>query len=317
MVIFAHGEDSFRLREKVRALKERFAREVDASQVSILEVGGKSVSADRLYEIAVPGGLFVHKRMIVIHDCMQLSSEAKRDVISLLPQMEASDNVILFLHQGEDRKKDPLWEALAGVRYSFSFPLLAPTEVSRWVEQRIRQRGGTISSSAVRLLVAEVGNNLWQMAQEVEKLVAYANGRRIEQEDVETLVRGAYDPNIFALTDAVAQRQASKALAILEKELRGGANPLYLHTMLVRQFRIMVQVKGELASSGGKRIAPAALARTLRLHPYVAQKAIAQASRFTFSDLQNAYRRLLDIETSLKSSSVPADVLFSLFVASF
>ena len=71
-----------------------------------------------------------------------------------------------------------------------------------------------------------VGNDLWTLEQELEKLSLYASGRRIEESDVEELVAQVREASVFAAVDAMIDGRPGVALRLL-RQLRqtGGRSP--------------------------------------------------------------------------------------------
>ena len=103
----------------------------------------------------------------------------------------------------------------------------------------MKERGGRIEPSALRALVLRVGADLWQMDNEIGKLVAYAGDQPITVATVDELVSVSFEGKIFSLIDAVSQRRPTEAIRLLQEERWSGANDHYLMTMLGRQVRIL------------------------------------------------------------------------------
>ena len=181
------------------------------------------------------------------------------------------------------------------------------------IKKEITARKATITDKAAEILGALTGADLWQIETEIEKLIHYANGRTITDKDVVFLVKGKYNDNIFALTDALGARNKKLALNLISDQLNSGANEIYLFTMLTRQFRQLRQIKELMESDNitDKNV----IAKELGLHPFVAQKAIEQARYFSLNDLKVLTGKLLIFEHTLKTKNHGFRVLFDKFVA--
>ena len=133
----------------------------------------------------------------------------------------------------------------------------------------------------------------------------------IEPEDVEKLVKGNFDDNIFALTDAIGARNKALAAKLLEEQFELGANEIYLLTMITRQIKIILQVRQalDLGQSSRQMIAE------LKLNPYVAQKAIEQARHFSLNGLKIIFDKLVEIDYKIKTGQGEAAVLLDLLLA--
>ena len=81
--------------------------------------------------------------------------------------------------------------------------------------------------------------------------------------------------------------------------------------MIVRQFRLLIQVK-ELQED---TLPPDAIARQLGLHPFVAKKIGEQSRNFSLAQLETIYRRLLDIDVEIKTGQTSDVLALDLLVA--
>jgi DNA polymerase-3 subunit delta len=117
--------------------------------------------------------------------------------------------------------------------------------------------------------------------------------------------------NIFDMVDALGHRDGQKASRELHHLLDQGDNPLGLLAMIVRQFRLLIQVK-ELSEQS---LPPDAIAKELKLHPFVVKKIGEQARNFSLPQLETIYRRLLDIDIEIKTGQTSDVLALDLLVA--
>ena len=178
-----------------------------------------------------------------------------------------------------------------------------------WLRRRSKEAGGDISSPAASLLAELVDEDVLQADQELEKLLNYVDrSRPIEIEDVERLTPFRGQSNIFEMVDALGQRDASKALRTLHY-LMESEDPRYLFGMVVRQFRLLIQVRECIDS----RLDPK---QSLKLHPFVLSKLTAQAKNFSLEGLENIYHQLLTLDVGVKTGQVKMDVALEQLTAS-
>jgi DNA polymerase-3 subunit delta len=116
---------------------------------------------------------------------------------------------------------------------------------------------------------------------------------------------------IFDAVDALGQRDGAKAARLIHNLLDHGNEPLYLFAMIVRQFRLLVQIK-ELAAEG---LDPPTIAREIKLHAYPTGKLYTQARNFGLGQLEHVHRRLLDIDVQIKTGQIDAIVALDLLIA--
>jgi DNA polymerase-3 subunit delta len=93
--------------------------------------------------------------------------------------------------------------------------------------------------------------------------------------------------------------------------LDAGYEPLYLLGMIVRQFRIMIQVK-DLAERG---VHPRDIPARLGMNPFVARKGLSQAAKFSMDQLEIVYHKLWETDLSIKTGQTEPVLALDLFVA--
>lgn len=328
MIIFLYGQDSFRSRLKLNELKDKYLREVDKLGSGLKVINGAKASFADIAAAVSPSSLLSKKRLIIIEDIFINKDKLIFEKLSeYFKNKQTDDNIIIFWEsniktkklknalspllldssgQGKplNKKQTELFKFLSAQKYAYSFNLLSNTELSNWVKRQAVLRGSKISARAAELLVGLVGNDGWQINNELDKLLSYkaasqltSGGAEIDVEDIKNLVRGNFSENIFALTDALSVKNKALAVRLLDEQIEAGLSDGYLLNMFVRQFRILLQIKQALESGLSQR----QIASKLKLHPFVAQKGLDQARHFTLPILKNILSRLVKIDYEAKS----------------
>jgi DNA polymerase-3 subunit delta len=157
-----------------------------------------------------------------------------------------------------------------------------------------------------------VGDDLRLLDQELVKLVTYTEGDgSISEADIEMLVPYSQDAVIFDLVDALGHRDGSTAAETLHRLIDEGEHPLGLLGMIVRQFRLLIQVK-ILKAEGSS---PRDVADALGIHPFPARKLCTQATCFTPEQLEKIYRYLSQTDLDIKTGRIGAETALDLLVA--
>ena len=114
--------------------------------------------------------------------------------------------------------------------------------------------------------------------------------------------------NNFALTDAIANKEKIKALALLDQRLSEGEDPQAILGLVAYQFRVLLKIKSLVK----KAVPYGSLARLANLHPFVIRKNYENARRFELEDLKRIYRELCDADINTKNGTLNlSDFLFS------
>jgi DNA polymerase-3 subunit delta len=85
-----------------------------------------------------------------------------------------------------------------------------------WTVAHLTSKGYTINQRAVMLLVEHIGNDLARIVNELEKLTVNLHGRTaINEDDIEQFIGISKEYNVFELQRAIARKDLSKAVSIL------------------------------------------------------------------------------------------------------
>jgi DNA polymerase-3 subunit delta len=184
-------------------------------------------------------------------------------------------------------------------------------ELQEWIRQQVKVAGGQIAPQAAVLLAAYVTDGLQHMSLEIDKLVSFtACKRTIEPADVENLVTEVLQSNIFQVVDAIAAHSGKRAIGQLHSLLDHGTSEIYILAMITRQFRILLQVK----EMGGAGATVQEMQSKLHLHSFVLEKGLNQARGFTMERLEAIYRRLVEVDASIKRGRMAPELALDLLV---
>lgn len=333
MIIFLYGEDTFSSRKKLKELKEGFSQKVDKSGNSVVVVDGENASMNSINEAAGASSLFAKKRMIVMENLFlnknkkiqeQVLEYIKTKISKNKKKSESEiddDNVIIFWEEtsGEKLKTNKLFKELIKQKFVQNFKPLNNTEILKWIKEMFVKSGLKINQQAGFLMASMFGTDLWRLNNEIEKIVNYKlasanadSGLVVEIEDIEKLSQGKIEQNIFALTDALSNKNKPLAIKLFEDTINDNeTNEVYLLYMITRQFRILMQVRQALDNGHSQR----EMANHLKLHPFVVQKCLSQVKNFNLDALKIILEELIDIDRKIKSEDINVKILASLLIS--
>lgn len=319
-----HGEDEFTRSETLTSFKRRLGPSDTVSlNTTVLDGRGLTLGDLRHACDAIP--FLADKRLVIVQGLLttlvprkgQNLSEPRQKLldalIDYLPHLPPTTRLV-FVDEAALSSNHPIVklarEEARGYVKRFARP--DARSLPRWIKKRVQTYGGEIEARAAASLAAVVGADLRLLDQEIAKLVTYAGGEQaITEADVETLVPYSQDAVIFDLVDALGHRDGRTAAKTLHRLLESGEHPLGLLGMIVRQFRLLIQVK-ELKADGASTDD---IAKVLRIHPFPAGKLHAQARQFTAAQLEKVYRHLSDTDLDIKTGKIEAEVALDLLVA--
>jgi len=325
MIIFIYGPDTYRSRQKLNELKDKFINEIDINSQSLIVLNGQTTTLKEIGEKINTGSLFAKKRMVVIEDIFDNKSDKLfTDLTSFLKKREVAaksdeDNIIIFRdsdlnNKDKKLKKDAqkLFTYLLSQKYVQEFKNLIGTQITDFVKEAVKKLDRQIEPAATDILITRTNNDLWRLNSELHKLaMSISEGETITYQEVKNQVVGTYDENIFSLTDAIATRNRKLALTILEEQYIAGLSEDYILSMLIRQFKIMLQVKSAVAAN----LSANQISTDLKLHAYVVKKSLAQISGFTLETLKENLNHLIALDFGSKTGQKDIKAELSLFIS--
>jgi len=320
-----HGDDEFSRAEALADFKTRMGDPVMADLNTTLFDGRKTTFGE-LHHACDTVPFMARVRLVIVENLLarlgagqrrggkgdQAFLEALLEYLPRLPettrlafvddQALSDTHPVVRLAQAEKR----------GVVREFRAPDEKSGGLERWLLERAQKKGGQIEPRAAHELAAYVGRNLRLLDQELEKLVVYVDGQRpITVQDVHRLVSYVHEADIFEMTDALGRRDGLRASRLLHQMLDDGHDPLYLLGMIVRQFRIMIQVK-DLAERG---VHPNDIPARLGIKPFPARKGLSQAAQFSMPQLEAIYHKLWESDLAIKTGRLEPQLALDLLLA--
>jgi len=108
MIIFLYGQDTFRSRQKLKELKNKFIKEFDVNQHSLTALDGKTVSLTKINE-KISSSLFAKKRMVVIEDIfLNKDKTILENIYNYFNKKQTPDTIIIFWDSSIKTKKNGL-----------------------------------------------------------------------------------------------------------------------------------------------------------------------------------------------------------------
>lgn len=222
------------------------------------------------------------------------------------------DTTHLFLVDQSLSDSNPLLRSLKTTAQTHHLTAPSGEGLARFIKDASQSKGCGISPAAIRALTDLVGNDLWTLDRELEKLSLYCHGRNIEDSDIQEMVALVREASIFNAVDAMIEGRPEVALRLLQKLRQDGAGLPYIIGMVERQLRLVALARYWTE----QRLPQGELASKLGVPPFVARKTVEQARRNAWPDLDHRYQRLLNTDLAFKTGKIDSeDLALELLVA--
>ena len=135
------------------------------------------------------------------------------------------------------------------------FDRLADGDLNRWIVQKAKKMNLRLDEGTAEVLMRSVGENLFDIQNELEKLAIVFEGGNIARESVETVIGGYRFDAIFELIDRIGAVTDPTVLRALHTIISTGAErPSVVVYHLIRHFLALLKIKVGIGSGGGYRL---------------------------------------------------------------
>lgn len=339
MLYLFYGDDDYIVRTQAQLVEERYAepdgfnvQRVDGatapwrdvvgacsllpflSQHQVVRVSGLIAASGRLRAANddEPGKAAKRRRPGAGDDpgTPGVSADGLSALVASLPE-----TTMLIMEEGDLKPGNAHLKALSGLDVPKELrrcTVLVGEERARWVRETVAERGGAIDAPTAAMLAERLSGGLAALFNVLETLRCYVGpGGRITSEVVKELVPPEDDDNVFHLSDAIANKEAGRALTLLHTVLQGGMVEEQMLAILVGRVRDWILV----AALQSERVPESEALPRLGWNSGKYRAVAAGVKRFARGELPEAYQALVIADEALKSR--PGDerpLLFDMLV---
>lgn len=317
MQILLHGEDTFRSQEYLDQLIDRFKQKQDQQGLNVVKLDAENKKSGELEEQIFASPFLSEKRLVVLNNFLTSDhEELKEKLVDKIKEDSLPDSTVLVFWENEtepnDKLSKELRELLAEQDYSQKFPKLEGAKLKGWIKNKLEERETDINRQALNFLVKHVGSDMWQLNNVLDQLIAYTEQGTITIDEVQIFVEENVKDDIFDLIDAIVEQKPKEVYNMIREQYRSGNTPHYLFAMILRQFRIIMQIKD--AMNRGLNPKGKSFANKMDLHPYVLKKTKPIANKYSQDQIENIYDKLLELDQNMKTGQHEPELLVDFFV---
>lgn len=299
---------------------DKFKADRDPQGLNVVRLDSE-ITKENIVEHLLATPFLAEKRMVVLERLLSSKQiQAQEDILLRMKEGRIPQETVLLCWEDTGVGKTNVVKELFGLLkkepYAQEFPLLTGAALERWIAEEIVARGVTADKGAVSFLATNSRGNLWQVSTLVDQAASYRAGSFqapvMTQADVALFLEEKVDDNIFNLVDAIVAGQGKAAFAMMAEQYRQGKDAGYVFAMVLRQFRIFLDMRD--AMDRDTTLTSDALAKALGIHPFVAKKSLPLLRRYTAADLRRIYEALLEIDIKTKTGRGDQSLLLDIFV---
>jgi len=308
MLIFLYGPDTYRSRQKLNEIIENY-KKAHKKGLNLKYFEEKDLDFGEIQNEIQQTSIIAGNKMLILEDTFS-NVDFKEKFLKNSKNFISSKDLILFYEEREISGTNSLLKLLKKSGKSQEFKLLEGQNLKNWIKKEFNSCGAKTESLVIEKLINFLGNDSWQLSNEIKKLATYKKNKIIQARDVELLVKPKIDVDIFKTIDAIAEKNKKQALSLLHKHLEKGDSPLYLLSMINFQFRNLIQIKSLVE----KNCTYQNIQKSTKLHPYVVKKSLWQARSFSFPELKKIYQKIFKADINIKTGRIDPETALDLLI---
>jgi DNA polymerase III subunit delta len=293
---YFHGDEPYLIDRAVKRLMGVVVS-ADARDFNLDIFYGKESKGDEIATAAQTLPMFAERRVVLVRRSSELPATALDKLTEYVADPSPSTCLIFEGEKIDQRKKFFLEIKKKGNLVEFK--RLYENQLAPFIREEAAAYGKKVEPAALEMLVYLVGNNLQELAAEMEKVATFMGDREtVKVADIRAIVSDTKVDTVFELANSLGEKETGKALRCLNTILRDGEAPLMVLAMLTRHFRQLWRVK-ELCE---KKVPTQDISRATGINPYFIKGIVEQARNYRLSEFRGIFERLFATDLALKTS---------------
>lgn len=268
------------------------------------------IDFDQLLGAGATMPMFETIQPIVIKDVDKLTGRKLDEFLRIHRQSSASTKWLLTT-EGMDKRKAE-YKGLSSLGPVEIFPKIYPDKLGGWVQRIASGFEATLSNPAVELVASVHGSDLFGARQTIERAVLYiGRKRRIEVADIELVMAGEGEYDVFQLLEAASGGDFSRALSIgrsLLASSRSDSEISFWLALIHGQCIKYLQILEHFNQSNDQ------VGQLLHIHPFVVGKLKTQAKGLGYEGLTGTVSAAFETDWAIKTSILTPQMAWELFV---
>lgn len=300
------GTDGAKIDATRARLRARAERDGGAASLEIFEASeGRGAPDHEALMAAIPAMSLTESRRYLLADGVERWRDAQLDAVAAaLGALPPDLSVVLIARAKAPAKLSRAVKAAKGEIHEFESP--KARDMPRVLVGDAKRLGFALEGAAARMLVERMGANPQRLHNELERLALWAGeGGEVSAADLDAMVSDTSEAVVWALSDALLERDAATALRISERLVSQGENVTGLIYGLASRLRKACAAAAMLEEG----MAPAQVESKLGMHPYAAKQLVRRLGDVEVADLQAATIALADLEVWCRGGADYGDEL--------
>lgn len=310
------GEETYLMQQAVEQLRALLVP-AGFEEFNYHRLTGKGLTVQELTEAVEAMPMMSQRTFVTVTDMdvFKLDEAQRTALVSLLEDFPEYCTLVFLYRQlpyKKDGKLKKLTAAIAAHTTEIEFAPQGRQKLQKWVRRRFAAFDKELDDNAIDHLLFTCGSLMDGLVPEINKIAAYAKGKRVTVADIDAVADPVLDARIFDMTNAVTARDYDRAAAVLAELLRMQTEPIAILAVLGRELRQLYTARLAL---DGKKDAVWVKELWRMTSAYPATKLMEAARSVSRPWCRDAVRRCQTLDRRMKSErNLDAEGALKLFL---
>jgi len=290
MITAFSGDAFLATRAARRGLKARGFKAEELTELS------EDLTADRVSQLAAQSGLFGQVALLLDFSAAFKGQAGVKPRNEVLKSLEAnpSDSFIVILDLEATASRQKTYKRL-GEHHHHPTPRF--NALTHWVQQELTENKVRFQKDVPETLADLFGEDLPSIASEVQKLAVLDES--LSSERIKEIVNRPASRDAFDFIESTAEGNMKKALLVCQSLIAQGEAPPRILGALMWQYNLVARAVALRETRA--RTDASLVAQTLKIKPFVAQKALGIAQKLNEESLSYVLNLILEADKSMKT----------------
>lgn len=316
-----YGTNAYLKSEKINSLISSFFNNDEEQNIIKIDFLNEGV-AEIISSLSQSGLSFFNKKVVLVDNSTFLSEEKTRlamkdedlnNLLSLLKEIDEETLTIFLVDKETLLKRSKIVKEIEQNGKVLVFNELKRNEYLSYVKKIIVNNGYSISEDALNLLILKIGNNLYSLNNELNKLFLYLEERKyINKDDINEIISSNIEDNVFLLNDAILANDKTKMFKVYNDLRLINVEVVTLINILTTNFIFY----DELLYLYNKGYQNDEIALELKAHPFRVKMALEGLYRVKKEKIKDILNKLHILDKKIKNSEIDRFFGFEMFMTS-
>ncbi|WP_027398151.1 DNA polymerase III subunit delta [Anaerovorax odorimutans] len=324
-LLFFYGRELYLINWAVESILKQVV-DLSYKDLDFCKLDGKIVTIGDIKNNCETISLMSKKRVVLLNEFLLLedgkskyfNEKDEKELCEYLKHLPESCILIIVGSDKAPDKRKKLYKSISENGNVYDFCQLEEKQLKLFIEKKFKQAGKIAKPSIIKEFIILSGYydkdsdyTLYNLDNDIKKIIAHSEEPEIFLTDINEIISGNINTNVFALIDALSKNRKDEAFYLLHNQLSFGASHYRLLALICTQFELILAVK-EMKGNG---MSLDKIKGTLGIHEFRIKKAAMFAERYSIKHLKQILQKVYDVDKNIKTGLLGSSLALEMFIA--